>query len=73
MIRQPAFFLVGEADGINEVRRTTTEGLRRSLLDLRGHVELDGVGHWVMQEAPDATDAALLGFLGGLGTDRPAG
>lgn len=67
VVRQPSFFLIGKADGVNEVRRTTTEDLRRSLPGLRGHLELDNVGHWVPKEAPEATNAALLGFLAGLG------
>ena len=66
VVRQPSFFLIGKADGVNEVRRTTTEGLRRSLPGLRGHLELDAVGHWVPKEAPAATNVALLEFLGGL-------
>ena len=31
--------------------------------DHRGDVLIDGAGHWVQQEAPEAVDAALLGFL----------
>ncbi len=65
-IRQPSFFLVGEADGINTMRRTTEADLRASLPGLRGFVELPGVGHWPQREAPAAFNAALLGFLCGL-------
>lgn len=67
LIRQPSFFPIGQADGRNEVRPTTTESARRSLPGLRGHLALDGVGHRVPQEAPAATNAALLGFLEGRG------
>lgn len=63
VIRQPSFFLMGLADGANETHRATTEELRQALPGLVGHVELEGVGHWVQQEAPAATNAALLGFL----------
>ena len=31
--------------------------------DFRGSVIVPRVGHWVQQEAPDATDLALEGFL----------
>ena len=34
--------------------------------DHRGTTLLDGIGHWNQQEAPDATNAALLAFLEGL-------
>lgn len=35
--------------------------------DLRGKVLIEGAGHWNQQEAPEATNAALLEFLAGLG------
>jgi pimeloyl-ACP methyl ester carboxylesterase len=34
--------------------------------DFRGSVILPGIGHWVQQEAPTETNAALEGFLKGL-------
>lgn len=70
VVRQPSFFLIGRADGLNELGRRTTDELRRSLPGLRGHLELEAVGHWPQHEAPAATNAALLGFLRQL--DRPA-
>lgn len=42
-------------------------GLDRVLTDLRGHVVLDGAGHWIQQERADEVNAALLDFLSGLG------
>lgn len=65
-IRPPAFFLLGEADGIGRIRQITEESLRPALPDLRGFLCLPGVGHWPQQEAPAATNEALLGFLRGL-------
>lgn len=65
-IQQPAFFVIGKADGIAKVRTVTEEGLRQSLPGLRGFVELDGVGHWPQLEATDAVNDALLNFLKGL-------
>jgi pimeloyl-ACP methyl ester carboxylesterase len=32
--------------------------------DLRDAVVIDGAGHWVQQQAPEAVNAALLPFLG---------
>jgi pimeloyl-ACP methyl ester carboxylesterase len=29
-------------------------------------VVVEGAGHWVQQEAPEAVNAALLDFLGGI-------
>lgn len=34
--------------------------------DLRMHQIIPGAGHWVQQEAPEAVNTALLGFLAGL-------
>jgi pimeloyl-ACP methyl ester carboxylesterase len=34
--------------------------------DLRGKVLIPGAGHWVQQESPKETNAALLSFLGAL-------
>ena len=35
--------------------------------DYRGTTLIDGEGHWIQQEAPDAVNRALLEFLAGLG------
>jgi pimeloyl-ACP methyl ester carboxylesterase len=34
--------------------------------DFRGQVILDGMGHWIQQEAPEEVTEALLGFLSGV-------
>ena len=62
-IRQPSFFLTGNADGIGKMRAVTEDGLRRPLPGLRGFVALDGVGHWPQLEATAAVNDALLRFL----------
>jgi pimeloyl-ACP methyl ester carboxylesterase len=63
LIRQPSFFLVGEVDGLNLMRKTTEAELRVGLPGLRGYLEVPGVGHWPNREAPDTFNAALLRFL----------
>lgn len=63
VIRQPSFFLTGDADGLNAVRSPTETSLRETLPGLRGFVSLAGVGHWPQLEAPEAFNAALLQFL----------
>jgi len=35
--------------------------------DFRGATIIDGAGHWVQQEKPAETNAALLDFLANLG------
>jgi len=34
--------------------------------DLRGVILIPDIGHWVQQEAPETTNAAMLDFLRGL-------
>ena len=65
-IRQPAFFLSGEVDGVNKIRTFTEDEMRANVPGLRGMRVLPGVGHWVHREAPDATNALLVKFLNGL-------
>lgn len=60
----PAMFLGGERDGV--LRFTPTRAMAPPLVtDLRADVRIPGAGHWVQQEAPAATTAALLEFLAG--------
>ena len=66
LIHQPSFFLVGAADGLHRMMKTTEAGLREGLPGLRGFVELPGVGHWPQREATMQFNDALLGFLSGL-------
>ncbi len=67
-LTQPAFFLGGEFDGV----RKFIPGMDlfakagAACLDFRGSTILPGVGHWVQQEAPDATNEALGEFVAGL-------
>lgn len=61
----PAGFIAGEKDLV--LAFTPTRSMAPPLVaDLRMSEIVPGVGHWVQQEAPEATTAALLGFLGGL-------
>ncbi len=62
-IKQPSFFLIGEADGLNQIRKTTEEELRVGLPGLIGLKELPDVGHWPNREAPEAFNDSLLRFL----------
>jgi pimeloyl-ACP methyl ester carboxylesterase len=58
----PAMFLGGERDGV--LRFTPTRAMAPPLVtDLRADVRVPAAGHWVQQEAPEATTTALVGFL----------
>jgi pimeloyl-ACP methyl ester carboxylesterase len=67
-LTQPSCFIGGEHDGI----RTFIPGRDlyaepgAACLDFRGSTIIPGVGHWVQQEAPEATNAALSEFVNGL-------
>ena len=67
-IAQPSFFVAGEKDPVRRfvpgVDLYADPGAACS--DFRGSVIIPGVGHWVQQEAPEATNAALETFLAGL-------
>ena len=66
LVRQPSFFLIGEADALNRVAPITEEAMRPGLPGLRGFVRLPGAGHWPQQEMPAAVNEQLLRFLKGL-------
>ena len=67
-IPQPSLFIAGARDGVIRMpgMRVGLEELRPVLPGLRRSAILDGMGHWVQQEAPDAVNALLVEFLKGL-------
>jgi len=64
----PTLFLAGSRDIVigGATAEQLTAMMSRVTDDLRGVVLIPGIGHWVQQEAPEATNAAMLEFLGGL-------
>jgi pimeloyl-ACP methyl ester carboxylesterase len=66
-VTQPALFIAGARDPV----RAFIPGLDlyetpgAACTDFRGKTILEGIGHWVQQEVPAETNAALEGFLGG--------
>jgi pimeloyl-ACP methyl ester carboxylesterase len=73
-MRQPAFFIAGERDGVIAMNPAALEGMAKTVPDLRGKVLIPGCGHWTQQERPEAVNAAMIGFLKSLayeGTPRP--
>ena len=65
-IQVPAAFLVGERDPVRRYMGHYEETLPEWLTDFRGHTVVEGAGHWVQQEAPEAVNEAMLSFLWGL-------
>ena len=65
-IRQPSFFVVGEADGLNKVRTMTEAELRPGLPGLLGFLASDGVGQWPQLEATKTVNETLITFLNNL-------
>ncbi len=59
----PVGFLTGSLDPVNTMMPGAAETMARTLPDFRGTVLVEGAGHWVQQEKPDDTNAALLQFL----------
>lgn len=62
-IHQPAMFMVGERDPVRHYAGQHEPGLKDWLTDLRSQTVLEGAGHWLQQERPDAVNTALIGFL----------
>lgn len=63
----PALFVGGAADPVTELAgEAAFEGMRAKVKDLRGLELLPGAGHFIQQEAPEALNRLLVGFLEGL-------
>ncbi|MEM8769915.1 MAG: alpha/beta hydrolase, partial [Pseudomonadota bacterium] len=64
----PTLFIAGEADLV--IGGASSEQLAAQMAEtvpmLKNIVLLPGIGHWVQQEAPEATNAAMLEFINGL-------
>jgi len=64
-VTQPVTFIAGEEDVVigGQDAQQLTERLNRVVDDLRGVTLFPEIGHWVQQEAPEETNAAILEFL----------
>ena len=67
-IRQPSLFVAGAKDAVIRFPGSAgaMDAFAQTLPGLRGSVLVEGAGHWVQQERPDAVNAALLEFFRGL-------
>lgn len=64
-LTQPAAFIGGELDPVRNFApgMDLYEFASVACDDFRGSTIIDGSGHWIQQEAPDATNAALDAFI----------
>jgi pimeloyl-ACP methyl ester carboxylesterase len=62
-VTMPSSFIGGMLDPVMIMDPTGLDRMRDTLPNYRGHVMIDGAGHWIQQEAPRAFNQALLGFL----------
>jgi pimeloyl-ACP methyl ester carboxylesterase len=59
----PTGFITGSLDPVNIMMPGAVEAMADELPDFRGATVVEGAGHWVQQERPAETNAALLSFL----------
>jgi pimeloyl-ACP methyl ester carboxylesterase len=64
-VDQPSCFIAGALDPVRAMLPGTDlyADPGASCTDFRGKTIVDGAGHWVHQEAPDAVNASLDAFL----------
>jgi len=67
-ITVPTLFIAGSRDVViaGATQEQLTGAMSRVVDDLRGVILIPEIGHWVQQEAPAVTNAAMLEFLQGL-------
>jgi pimeloyl-ACP methyl ester carboxylesterase len=66
LVEQPSLFITGTLDPVYGWTKGAVEALPQRAPGLRGSVLLEGVGHWVQQEAPEPVNRALIDFLRGV-------
>jgi pimeloyl-ACP methyl ester carboxylesterase len=64
VIAQPALFIAGTNDAVitGSMGQRALDELENVVPNLQRKVLVDGAGHWIQQERPDAVNAALIGF-----------
>ncbi|HEV3367399.1 MAG TPA: alpha/beta hydrolase [Acidimicrobiales bacterium] len=66
-LAMPIGFLTGSLDPVALMMPGAAAEMAAALPDFRGVTTVDGAGHWVQQEQPEVTTAALLAFLSSVG------
>ena len=65
-LKQPAFFITGTLDPVNFFIRSEEpliDRIKANYENLLFAEELEGIGHWTQQEAPDEVNELILRFL----------
>lgn len=65
-IRQPALFVMGDADPTYVAARRAIDAMPQTVPGLRRSLIIPGGGHWIGEERPDEINAVLIEFLAGL-------
>lgn len=67
-IKQPSLFVAGSRDGVLKFPASMKqiEAFPKTLPGIRGSIIVEGAGHWIQQERPEAVNKALVDFLKGL-------
>jgi pimeloyl-ACP methyl ester carboxylesterase len=70
VIKVPSAFVSGAADGVigGADKAGLTASMEPMMQNFRGVTLIPGAGHWVQQEAPEDTNAALIAYLKSFGT-----
>ena len=66
LLEQPAFFVTGTLDPVNffvPSDQSLTDRIKPNYKDLLFAEELEGIGHWTQQEAPEEVNSFILDFL----------
>ena len=62
-VMQPSLLIAGGSDLVLDFSRPALDRLEQTAPGLTGKIILEGIGHWIQQEAPEAVNAALIDFL----------
>ena len=65
-LKQPAFFITGTLDPVNFFIRSEEpliDRIKTNYENLLFAEELEAIGHWTQQEAPDEVNESILKFL----------
>ena len=65
-LKQPAFFITGTLDPVNFFIRSEEpllDRIKSNYENLLFAEELEGIGHWTQQEAPDEVNESIIRFL----------
>jgi pimeloyl-ACP methyl ester carboxylesterase len=66
ILEQPAFFITGTLDPVNffvPSDQSLTDRIKPNYKNLLFAEELEGIGHWTQQEAPEEVNSFIIDFL----------